>query len=165
MPQIMKELHKMPFDYGDGDGFDFEPYDEFLSETETVEWLQAWTGNDDIDKSEFLVFGMDGTGGYAAFWLKRPESKLTDQPIVFLGSEGEVLVLAQSFGDYLWLLAEGYGPCEVANEEPASKEFTSDFLSFAEKHSTVAKRSSDEILESANAEFPDFEEYIDEMCK
>lgn len=51
--------------------------------------IQLWTGNGELAGDDLCVFGQDGTGGYAAFWMIRPERFLADQPVVFLGSEGK----------------------------------------------------------------------------
>jgi len=48
-PELLKKLHSIPIDYADGHGIAFEPFDEFFSESETSEWIQAWTGNDTLD--------------------------------------------------------------------------------------------------------------------
>jgi hypothetical protein len=88
-PELLKQLHAIQIDYDDDDGINFEPFDRFYSASETSEWIKAWTGNKDIDGHESLIFGQDGTGGYAAFWCVRETSDLLLQPIVFFGSEGE----------------------------------------------------------------------------
>jgi hypothetical protein len=113
LPPVLAALHRLPFDYDQGNGIDFEPYDRFQSAEETASWFRSWTGNEDVDGLEFRVFGQDGTGGAAAFWLTRAGKELAEQPIVFLGSEGEVGVVACNLADYLWLLAGGLGPCEA----------------------------------------------------
>src|ERR1700756_5735842 len=110
MPELLRALLALEFDYAGGDGIDFEPYDAFLSEAETRAWFQAWTGNSEVDGAEFRVFGQDGSGGYAAIWTVREDSELLDQPVVFLGSEGEAGVVASSVNDLFWLLAGGLGP-------------------------------------------------------
>lgn len=71
-PEPLRKLHELEFDYADGEGIDFEPYSAFLSSSETNAWFKAWTGNNEVDGAEFRVFGQDGTGGYAAFWLVEP---------------------------------------------------------------------------------------------
>ncbi|MFI8266555.1 hypothetical protein [Streptomyces sp. NPDC085665] len=76
----------------------------------STEWFRAWTGNRELIGDRFRVFGQDGTGGYAALWLIRPDRVLVEQPIVFLGSEGETGVVALDLGTFLWLLADGFGP-------------------------------------------------------
>jgi hypothetical protein len=165
MPGLMKELHQMDFDYADGDGIDFKPYPEFLSPEETREWIRAWTGNQSLDGSEYLVFGQDGTGGLAAFWCVRLEAGLLDQPIVFLGSEGERGVIASNFWDYLWLLAGGFGPCEAVAYPGDERPVQFEFSAFASKYAPVSRRSPAEILARAQAAFPDFEERIEALIR
>ncbi|WP_413459640.1 hypothetical protein [Herbaspirillum huttiense] len=119
-PDLLAQANQLEYDDADGDGIEFEPYDEFLSTDETKRWFQSWTGNPTADASCFRVFGQDGTGGYVAFWTIRPDADLLEQPVVFMGSEGQTAVVARSFHDYLWLLAAGLGPLEAAcfPEEP-----------------------------------------------
>lgn len=97
LPELLKQLHCIEIDYVDEDGIEFDPFDSFLSESDTSKWIKAWTGNEQLDGNEYLVFGQDGTGGYAAFWCVRETGDLLNQPIVFFGSEGELSVVAQSF--------------------------------------------------------------------
>ncbi len=111
LPGLLSKLHELEFEYNDGEGIEFEPYEAFLSSDETSEWLKAWTGNLSVDGAQFRVFGQDATGGYAALWLVLPEKALEEQPVVFLGSEGERGVVAGNLDEYLWLLAAGIGPC------------------------------------------------------
>src|ERR1043165_2936612 len=90
MPTVLRELLGIEFDYAEGRGMDFEPYSDFLSKEDTRSWIQAWTGNKELDGEQSLVLGQDGTGGYAAIWRVRADKGLLDQPIVFFGSEGEL---------------------------------------------------------------------------
>ena len=139
-----------------------------LSQAETRESIRAWTGNDDLDGIEFLIFGEDGTGGYAAFWNVRPGAPILEQPIVFLGSEGEVGVIARNFGEYLWLLADGVGPCEAVEEPerpPALASTAQEFRQFAEAHAGTERRTAAEVLDAARREYPDFENHILKMCR
>jgi hypothetical protein len=166
LPALMRQLHELDFDYADGEGYDFEPYPEFLSDSETRDWIRAWTGNAEVDGAAFRVFGQDGTGGYAAFWLVRPGAPLVEQPIVFLGSEGERGVVARNLADYLWVLAGGFGPFEaIAEREPAAEGLSAQFRRFAEQHAPDAKRGPTEIVLEAQREFPNFSRYIDDMCR
>ncbi len=105
---------------------------------------------------------MDGSGGYAAIWNVCPDNPLLDQPIVFLGSEGEMGVVAQDFSNYRWLLADGYGSYEAVNDEQVSHELTSDFKQFAEKHAHCAQRSAKEVITAAQQAFTHFEK--NHMC-
>ena len=67
LPAPLAEANALTYDYNEGNGVDFEPYPEFLGPEDTGTWIRAWSGNTELDGSEFRVFGQDGTGGYAAF--------------------------------------------------------------------------------------------------
>ena len=159
IPDVLRQLNSMDFDYADGEGIDFEPFSEFLSLDKTRKWIQAWTGNTSLDGHEYLVFGSDGAGGSAAFWCCESDKDILDQPIVFFGSEGELAVIASNFGDYLWLLAGNLGPAE-ATLYPEQRVTHADFMKFAEANSTTTKKTSLEVLSLAQSGFPDFQDKI-----
>lgn len=165
-PKPLAELSELEFDYDDGEGIDFEPYQEFQPAEENAAWIQAWTGNKELTGEEYRVFGQDGTGGYAAFWMVHPGKPVLEQPVVFFGSEGELGVVASSFGDYLWLLAAGIGPMEAV-EYGADDDDEPDeaFTAFAMKHAKAHKKSAKEVLEAAQKAFPTFEADIRALCK
>lgn len=165
MPAVLSELLKLQFDYNGGDGYDFDPYAEFLSASDTRSWFRAWTGNASVEGSEYRVFGQDGTGGYAAFWLKYPERTLLDQPIVFLGSEGEVGVVASDFADFLWLLADGFGPLEAIEYPVSQRSPNATFTAFAEKHAAKAKKTADVVLARASRDYPNLKADIDALSE
>jgi len=165
MPALLRELLELEFDYADGDGYDFEPYTEFLSEEETQSWIQAWTGNKELNGEEYLVFGQDGTGGYAAIWCVRPEKGLLEQPIVFFGSEGALGVVAQNFASFLWLLAGGFGPLEAVEYPGDTREANAAFTEFARRHSGVAPIDPNDVIAKAGQEFPTFEEQVRSLCR
>jgi len=160
MPLLLRELSQIEFDYADGDGIDFEPFDEFLSADETKNWIRAWTGNSSLDGTEYLIFGQDGSGGYAAFWCVRPDTELLEQPIVFFGSEGELGVVARDFSDYLWLLAGNLGPYEAIACPDDKRATHPEFAAFAGAHSTTPRKAPLEVTRRALAEFPQFEDDI-----
>ncbi len=164
LPPVLSELHELHFDYADGEGIDFEPYEEFQSAEDNADWIKAWTGNAELTGAEYRVFGMDGTGGYAAFWLVRPGADLLEQPIVFFGSEGELGVVARNFADYLWVLAAGVGPYQAISYEGEARKPTPDFEKFAMKHAKAARKTAKEAIAAAKKEFPDFEETIQALC-
>ncbi|MCW3817820.1 SMI1/KNR4 family protein [Micromonospora sp. DR5-3] len=167
LPVPLAEAHEPGFDYNRGDGVDFEPYEAFLTAEETAEWFQAWTGNPELDGSDFRVFGQDGTGGIAAFWLVRPGEPVERQPVVFLGSEGETAVVAQDLATYLWLLADGFGPLE-ATMYPRHEHVPrvdAHRARIAARWAPHARRSAAEVITAARAEFPRFEELVDSMCR
>lgn len=164
-PKVLSDLHELEFDYEDGEGIDFEPYQEFQSAEDNAAWIQAWTGNKELTGKEYRVFGQDGSGGYAAFWLKRPGADLLSQPIVFFGSEGELGVAACDFNDYLWLLASGLGPYEAVVYGVDDDVTPSDeFVEFATRHAPQ-KRTARQVIDRARAEFPDFEDEIRALCR
>ncbi|MFC8448214.1 SMI1/KNR4 family protein [Kitasatospora sp. NPDC057223] len=165
-PPALAAAMSAPFDYDDGEGIDFEPFPVFLSAEETTDWFRAWTGNKDLDGDRFRIFGQDGTGGYAALWLIRPAQELTEQPVVFLGSEGETGVVARDLGDFLWLLADGLGPCEAADPHERRRAPRPDLelRSVAERFAPGRNRSAATVIELAVQEFPDFEDTIAELC-
>ena len=162
-PALLSQLHQLEFDYQGGEGMDFEPYDKFQSAEENASWMQAWTGNKQLTGDEYRVFGQDGTGGLAAFWMVRHGKGILDQPIVFFGSEGELGVVAKNFEDYLWLLAGGQGPYEAISgykRTPVER-----FAAFATQHASGAKKTPGDVMAAAKAEFPKFEEDVRALCK
>jgi hypothetical protein len=165
-PKLLTQLHQLEFDYDDGNGIDFEPYQEFQSAEDNADWIKAWTGNQELTASEYRIFGQDGTGGYAAFWLVRDVGSLLEQPIVFFGSEGELGVVARDFYDYLWLLAAGIGPYEAVSYQAGDEEEPlADFVAFAGKHAAAQKKTAAEVLAAARNEFPNFERDIRALCR
>lgn len=163
-PEILKEFHKIDIDYADGEGIDFEPYDEFYSKSETSEWFKAWTGNMAVTGEQFSIFGQDGSGGLVAFWHVREADNILNQPIVFLGSEGEKGIIAQNFKSYIWLFANGIGPYEAVAYPDIEISPSKEFIEFANEHAPNSKATTMTIIEQAKAEFPKFEEHIDELC-
>ncbi|WP_257137197.1 SMI1/KNR4 family protein [Streptomyces sp. b62] len=151
------------------DGVDFEPYECFLSADETTDWFRAWTGNTEVNGDEFRVFGQDGTGGYAAFWLVRPGRELAQQPVVFLGSEGETGVVARDMGAFLWLLADGFGPWEAAtSDEPEpdwAPQVNRDLAAVAERFAPNHRAPAAAIIDQAAHEFSDFDDTIEKLCR
>ncbi|QVQ53959.1 SMI1/KNR4 family protein [Spiractinospora alimapuensis] len=143
---------------------DFEMYEHFEAGEETAWWFRLWTGNDEVDGSEFRIFGMEGAGGYVGLWLLRPEVPLEAQPVVYLGSEGETAVLAVDLGSFLWLLAQGVGPIEATGRREAGAD-DPELVTIAQRHAPASRLSPTEILERARREFPHFESTIDAMCR
>ncbi|GGZ50933.1 hypothetical protein GCM10010387_51620 [Streptomyces inusitatus] len=149
------------------DGVDFDPFTAFLSAEETTDWFRAWTGNREVSGDEFRVFGKDGTGGYASFWLARPGRTLVEQPVVFLGSEGEISVVAGDLGAFLWLLADGFGPGEAAawcDGDPVQRPHR-ELTAVAERCAPDRRASAVAVMERAAGEFPGFEAMIMRLCR
>ncbi|MET9954285.1 SMI1/KNR4 family protein [Streptomyces sp. NPDC006339] len=165
-PEALTAVAGISFDYDGGEGVDYEPYSAFPSAEETTDWIRAWTGNQELDGDAFLPFGMDGTGGQVAFRRVRPGRPLVEQPVVFLGSEGEVRVLSQDLSGFLWLLADGFGPLDFVWPPARTPRPRAELAAIAERHGGAAsRRPAAEIVGAAAAEFPDFEDEIFGMCR
>ncbi|MFC9586655.1 SMI1/KNR4 family protein [Streptomyces yangpuensis] len=166
-PAALAAAMAVPFDYADGDGVDFEPFEAFLSAEDTDDWFRAWTGNNELDGDAFRVFGQDGSGGYAAFWLVRPGRPEAEQPVVFLGSEGETGVVARDLRDFLWLLADGCGPYEAAAPYGADRTSRPDeaLTAVAVRFAPDARSTAAAVVERAAEEFPGFDDMITELCR
>jgi hypothetical protein len=165
LPPPLSKLNKLNHDFAEGDGIDFEPFESFLSDKETSDWFKAWTGNEEVDGGEFRIFGQDGTGGYAAFWLRDPSKPLLEQPIVFLGSEGEIGVVAVNFQHYIWLLASGIGPFEAVEFPTIARDPNQLFITFAKEYSPSTLLNREEVLAAANSLNSEFEEKIQSLCR
>ncbi|MGW5973022.1 SMI1/KNR4 family protein [Streptomyces sp. NPDC055186] len=164
-PPALADVARVEFDHADGDGIDFEPYDAFCSAQETTDWLRQWTGNPELDGDAYRLFGQDGTGGLAAVRYGRPGRPLTEQPVVFMGSEGECGVVAGNLSDFLWVLADGIGPLEsVLYDEPEARP-NPELTGLAERHATTPRRPARDIITEARAEFPTFTDDIDALCR
>ncbi|MFD6891207.1 SMI1/KNR4 family protein [Streptomyces sp. NPDC059957] len=165
-PPALTEVSRVEFDYGDeGEGVDFEPDEAFVSAEDTTDWLRHWTGNHELDGDAYRVFGQDGSGGLAAVWCVRPGQPLDRQPVVFMGSEGEVGVVAGNLSDFLWVLADGFGPCEAALYPDREARPDADLSELAVRHVTTPRRPAREIVAGAQAEFSTFEEDLFELCR
>jgi hypothetical protein len=163
LPAELAEAFEIEFEYAEDGGVDFEPFDQFESAEETTDWLRAWTGNKELSGDQFRVMGQDGTGGYAAFWLVRAGRPITEQPVVFLGSEGETGVIARNMADFLWLLADGFGPREAVEYPGQSSQPNDELVEIAERYAPDARKPGSEVIAAATAEFPDFEATIEAL--
>ncbi|TQF04700.1 SMI1/KNR4 family protein [Kitasatospora acidiphila] len=167
-PAALAAALAVPFEDDEHSWVDFEPYPAFEAAEDTAWWFRLWTGNKEVDGGQFRVFGMNGAGGYAAFWLVRPGRPVTEQPVVFLGSEGETGVVARDLGDLLWLLAGGYGPAEAACPDPSgdwTPRANPEITAIAERFAPDRRRSPEAVIEAAAREFPDFEDTVSELCR
>lgn len=153
-PALLAAAINGPF-ADDHEGHDFEPFERFDSAEETTEWWQAWTGNEDTGEPPLRFFGADGSGGHAAMWLREPEAA-----VVFLGSEGELAVLAKDLRDYLWLLANGVGPLESVDDLERSPQAIPELVAIAPGE----PRSVEEITADAKALHEALEEFVEEAC-
>lgn len=163
LPSIVAMVNQLPYDYLDGHGIDFEPYDEFLSLEKTQAWLKEWTGNEDAPGDRLAIFGQDGSGGYVAFWITDVDKPLTTQPVVFLSSKGECAVISSNFCDYLWLLAGNHGAREAFSYACDGAGVNESFAVFASMYAKTPKRSPITILRDAQLAHPAFASWINEL--
>ncbi|WP_433086953.1 SMI1/KNR4 family protein [Dactylosporangium sp. CA-052675] len=151
LPIALEKAHKLGF-FEDHDGHDFQPDAEFEWSVETTEWWRAWTGDSAVESAPLRVFGVDGSGGKAAFWTRLPDAAIETQPIVFLGSEGETRVIARDLGDYLWLLANGVGPLESVDGIHRTAEPLPALVALAQQYTGIATRSLEAVMAAAGSE-------------
>ncbi|MCX2927284.1 SMI1/KNR4 family protein [Streptomyces sp. NEAU-W12] len=165
LPPALTDVARAGFDYDDGNRIDFEPYSTFCSAEETTDWLRQWTRNPELDGDAYRLFGQDGTGGLAALWYGRPGRPLAEQPVVFMGSEGQCGVVAGNLSDFLWMLADGYGPLETVLFGVDESRPDAALTALAERHATTPRRPARAIITEVRAEFPAFAEDIAALCR
>jgi hypothetical protein len=144
---------------------DFEAFEEFLDSEDTADWFRGWTGNPEADAEQFRVFGQTADGGYAAFWLVREDAPLAEQPIVFLGADGETGVVACDLPSFLWLVADGSGPYEAVEHPTRRSNPHPEFTAIAEKHAGTEPMTARQVVSAARDEFPDFEDTMVELSR
>lgn len=169
VPPVIQAFLRLefPWEYDEGADMadiDFEPYDKFLFPDEATEWFHTWTGNCAAKADQFLIFGQDGSGGLAAVWLARSAGAITEQPIVFFGSEGEFGVVAGNFAEFICLVAQGIGPAEAVKNLPTAR-LNPEFRVFAETHASGITKSVEAILRDAKSEFSSFDGDIKAICR
>lgn len=160
LPAVLAEAHSLGF-FEDHEGHDFQPDDLFESSAETTGWWRAWTGDAAAKTPPFRVFGRDGSGGLAAFWVRVPAATLDTQPIVFLGSEGELAVIARDLGDYLWLLAAGVGPLETVDGVDRVPASIPALVALARHFTGTPARPVETVKSAADAELPALTALVD----
>ena len=181
VPPVLSELADLRESFLGGDfSVDYEPYSGFSADPL---WFLDDADDAAAEQARFRVFGRDYTGGTVAFWLVREDADLADQPVVFVGSEGEVGTVAADLSDYLWLLAAGWGPAEavsggvdydpyrdfdaeelaeIAEDEPIRFGVPRDDIAeIARRHANGPRRSAVEVITRAASSEPDFTAYID----
>ncbi|MER5971582.1 SMI1/KNR4 family protein [Streptomyces sp. NPDC002055] len=165
-PPALSDVARVEFDYGEeGEGVDFEPYGAFDSPERTTRWLRQWTGNQELDGDAYRIFGQNGGGGLAALWCIRAGRPLAEQPVIFMGSEGERGVVAGCLSDFLWVLADGFGPMEAALYEEREASPDAALAELAARHATTPRRPAREIITEAQAAFPSFSADLDALCR
>jgi hypothetical protein len=154
LPPPLAALRKLQEQHGLG-ALDFE-----MNERIGVGDATAWTGNPQSEH-ELRVFAQDGTGGLVAFWRVHEDQPLEAQPVVFLGSEGEVGPVACDLADFLYLLAGGVGPFEaVAFGTTKGEERLPQVARLAAGLARRRGRTPEAVLSSAVKQYGHFTEHI-----
>lgn len=158
-PAALRALHDHQAAHGFGK-IDFEMCDHFA-----FGGPHAWTGNPAAER-EFRVFGQDGSGGLAAFWLVHQGRPVEEQPVVFLESEGAMGPVAPNLCDLLHLLAGGIGPYEAitfgASYWDAAPQ--PEIARIAEDHFGPRRaRTPQEIIDDADSEYSDLMDRVDAL--
>lgn len=87
-----------------------------------------------------------------------PDELTVVAAIGFDYAEGEIGVVARDLADYLWLLADGFGPYEAVQHPDRASQPNADLRQIAEQYAPERKRSAHEVIAAAQAAFPHFED-------
>ena len=124
--------------------------------------MAAWFPNDVSMQRRFAVFGRGSTGSVYALWL-RDGDDANSAPVVVLGSEGELLVLATDPVQFCRLLGCGYGELEWDDLTTPSPEWevTKPLRDWLTPRLTIEfPRTGDSIVASARERYPDFQAFV-----
>jgi hypothetical protein len=129
--------------------------------------VAAWFRNDEAARSAFMPFGRGACGDVYAIWLidDLPPERA---PIVILGSEGQVDVLASDSTEFCRLLCLGYSEVGLDDSEsaPENYEETKPFRDFIQKkYDFDLPRTAHPIIENARSLFPCFQQWVEEHQK
>jgi hypothetical protein len=159
-PEALKHLEEV-VNGGQAGEMDFEMYQSFNEQYKPSDW----TRNPKTD-DELWSFGMDGTGGQVALWRHEPNVKLEDRPVVMLGSEGEVSAIASDLPSFLYLVANGMGPYEVAFDMLTGDEEANDEMLEWINEQWPKRKFPDakKIIKEAKSKFKHFEKHLRAQC-
>ena len=124
--------------------------------------MAAWFPNDEAMQHQFAVFGRGSTGSVYALWL-REGTEADKAPVVVLGSEGEMLVLATNCSEFCRLLGCGYDELEWDDLTKPSPEWEAaqplrDWLKA--RLNMDCPRTGEDIVAAATRQYPDFEDFV-----
>ena len=136
---------------------DLEGYASFNEQYKPSDWAR----NPAVDE-QMLTFAMDGAGGQFTLW-RQPGRELLDNPVVQLGDDGELHVLAPDFPSFVSLVASGVNLFTRSTDELSPAPQLQEFLT-----ETWSDRTFDDaatILSTAQAAWPGFEEWMRAQVK
>ncbi|KAJ5101386.1 hypothetical protein NUU61_003608 [Penicillium alfredii] len=169
MPAALVEVAQIGFECdwdeetGELRGCDFESYGEFEQPCETAMWFRLWSVHEEFDYTQFRFFGSTAAGDYVGFWLVRPDVDISEQPVVYISSDGDIGLITQNLDDLLWLFANGSGPAEAFEDPGRKTQPNEEIRPIAERYAPGKCRSTAEIVASAQKEFPNLMELVRQM--
>lgn len=156
MPSELRAL----CDYLDRSGYPLSGGNRLRPEGET---LKGWFGDGSEAWKQLAGFGAGPDGSILALWMYAGQDS-SNAPVVHLGSEGNSLVvLADSFREFLQLLAIGYGELgfddlNAPPKEPGTAEGLRAWL--ASEYGIRPAPSAAELVRRAQSRHPDFGQWV-----
>ncbi len=132
---------------------DLEIYEAFNQEYSPSDW----TGNPAAN-AELSTFAQDGAGGQYALWLGA--AGIEGAPVVKLGRDGELVVLARDLLDFAWLLACGVEPIGVGDNGTVRGTVTASEEMQQWVHSLAPGRAFGTVRETFDAATTAFPELV-----
>lgn len=137
--------------------------------------IKAWLGGLPSDGSRLIVFAQDGTGSLFCLWLRPEHDDVDRAPVVYLGSEGEVGVLARDPAAFLEFVASGltydghngefFDPLDSDDDEDFASEETARRAKVAayvrRQTGKTELRHPKQVRAEAEAAFPKFAEWVE----
>jgi hypothetical protein len=131
---------------------DLEGYADFNEQYKPSDWAR----NPAVDQ-QMLTFAMDGAGGQFTLW-RQAGRELLDNPVVQLGDDGELHVLASDFPSFVALVAAGVDLFSRETEDLTPRPQLQEFIAMTWGDRTFGDAAS--ILSSAKDAWPNFEEWM-----
>jgi hypothetical protein len=122
-----------------------------------------WTRNPKSDETLFS-FAKDGVGGQALVWMRSRDWQ--DNPVAFLGRDGEIAVIAATFAEFATLVAAGISPYSIASDSlPEAPKKVPTVEKWRVKHFGKANKPIAKILERGRALLPKFRAHVESQRK
>ena len=136
---------------------DLEGYASFNEQYKPSDWAR----NPSVDQ-QMLTFAMDGAGGQFTLW-RQPNRELLDNPVVQLGDDGELHVLANDFASFAALVAAGVDLFSRSTDALTPRPQLQEFV-----QKTWADRAFGDataILTDAKQAWPNFAAWMQDQVK
>lgn len=129
--------------------------------------VAGWFKNDEAAQAALLPFGRGACGDIYAIWLTDGLSP-AEAPVIMLGSEGQLEVLAVTSAEFCRLLCLGYSEIglEELDADPTDYEETKRFRDYIQaKYHFDFPPTASPIVEKARGLFPTFAAWVAEHQK